>query len=97
MAGEYDRPFGKPEAIEKRLAMWSRQLGQDKRYPWVGVGIIDDLMCAATMLGYDGITQAKPAEHPSPCPQPPFVAPAPIEDDEFAQFHAAKAAQEYDL
>ena len=47
------RCFGKPEGIEKRLAMWGRQLSVDKSYPWVGLGLIDDLACACRMLGGD--------------------------------------------
>lgn len=50
---EDHRCFGKPEGIEKRLAMWTRQFSMDKRYPWVGLGLIDDLKCACKMLGGD--------------------------------------------
>lgn len=50
---EYVRPFGKPEDIEKRLVAWRRQLGMDKSLPWVGLGLLDDLVCAAKMLGAD--------------------------------------------
>jgi hypothetical protein len=49
-----ERAFGIPDGIEKRLAYWSRQLSMDKRYPWVGTGLIDDLKCAATLLGNGG-------------------------------------------
>ena len=45
------RAFGVPDGIEKRLEYWARQLSLDKRYPWVGMGLIDDLKCAAKMLG----------------------------------------------
>lgn len=48
---EKNRAFGKPENIEKRLAMWANQLSTDKAYPWVGLGLIDDLKCACRMLG----------------------------------------------
>jgi hypothetical protein len=47
-----EKSFGVPEGIEKRLAYWARQLSVDKRYPWVGSGLIDDLKCAAEMLGH---------------------------------------------
>lgn len=50
---EKNRCFGKPENIEKRLAMWIAQLSSDKRYPWIGLGLIDDLKCACRMLGGD--------------------------------------------
>jgi hypothetical protein len=55
MADDYEknRAFGKPENIEKRLAMWARQFSMDKSYPWVGLGLIDDLKCACRMLGGD--------------------------------------------
>lgn len=49
------RAFGVPDGIEKRLEYWARQLSLDKRYPWVGMGLIDDLKCAAKMLGAKGI------------------------------------------
>lgn len=47
------RGFGEPENIEKRLAMWAIQLSVDKRYPWAGTGLLDDLKCACRMLGGD--------------------------------------------
>lgn len=55
MADDYEknRAFGKPENIEKRLAMWVAQLSTDKAFPWVGLGLIDDLKCACRMLGGD--------------------------------------------
>jgi hypothetical protein len=37
--------------LGKRLAYWAQQLGQDKRYPWMGLGIIADLNAAAKQLG----------------------------------------------
>ena len=48
-----NRVFGKPENIEKRLAMWAAQLSMGKSLPWVGLGLIDDLKCACRMLGGD--------------------------------------------
>lgn len=48
-----NRPFGKPENIEKRLAMWVNGLCTDKSLPWVGLGLIDDLKQACRMLGGD--------------------------------------------
>lgn len=50
---EKSRGFGEPENIEKRLAMWAIQLSVDKKFPWVGTGLIDDLKCACRMLGGD--------------------------------------------
>lgn len=48
-----NRAFGKREGLEKRLAMWANQLSRDKQYPWVGLGLIDDLKCASRELGGD--------------------------------------------
>ena len=48
-----EKSFGHPDGIEKRLIMWRRQLGVDRRYPWIGTGILDDLVCAAKLLGAD--------------------------------------------
>jgi hypothetical protein len=31
--------------------MWRRQLAVDRKYPWIGTGLLDDLVCAAKMLG----------------------------------------------
>lgn len=56
----YERPFGNPEDIEKRLLTWRRQLGRDKFYPWVGTGLLDDLVCAAKLLGADVSEFEKP-------------------------------------
>lgn len=49
----YQSSFGMPEGIEQRLVYWRRQLGSNKEYPWLGTGILDDLVCAAGMLGAD--------------------------------------------
>lgn len=70
------RCFGTREGLEKRLAMWARQLGADKRYPWVGMGLIDDLKCASRELGgdpdkvYPDMRKTPPAE---PEPEPAKV------------------------
>lgn len=55
MADEYDktRCFGKTEGLGKRLAMWANSLGRNKMYPWIGLGIVDDLKAAARALGED--------------------------------------------
>lgn len=66
-----DRCFGKPEGIEKRLAMWAAQLSTDKSLPWIGLGLVDDLKCACRMLGGDPDKQypdwrkAVPASEPA--------------------------------
>lgn len=51
MSYEDTRPYGKPEGLGKRLAMWANQLGHDTKYPWAGLGLIDDLNEAARQLG----------------------------------------------
>lgn len=48
-----DRCFGKEEGLGKRLAMWANSLGRNKSYPWLGLGIVDDIKCAARLLGVD--------------------------------------------
>lgn len=74
MADDYqkDRCFGKPEGIEKRLAMWATQFSMDKKYPWVGLGVIDDLKCACRMLGGDPDKTYPDMRKPAPkaAPQP---------------------------
>lgn len=66
---EKNRAFGKPENLEKRLAYWARQLGTNKSWPWMGLGLIDDLRCACSLLGgnpdmyFEG---TKPVERPAP-------------------------------
>lgn len=47
----------KDKDLGKRLAYWANQLGTDKRYPWIGMGIIDDLEAAAKQLGAEPIAE----------------------------------------
>lgn len=80
MADEYEknRAFGKPEGIEKRLAMWYNQLARDKSYPWVGLGLLDDIKCACRMLGGDADKQYPDMRKPAPMVEP---EPAKVEYD----------------
>lgn len=70
-----NRAFGKPENIEKRLAMWANQLSMDRALPWVGLGLIDDLKCACKMLGgepdkqYPDMWKNPPPEPATPAPE----------------------------
>lgn len=64
------RCFGKREGLEKRLAMWANQLGRDKSYPWVGLGLIDDLKCASRELGGEPDKQYPDMRKPAPQPEP---------------------------
>lgn len=63
-----NRCFGKPEGLEKRLAYWARQLSMDKKYPWVGLGLIDDLKCACRELGGDPDQTFPDMRKPEPAP-----------------------------
>lgn len=74
MSDEYEknRAFGKPENIEKRLAMWVNRFKYDKAYPWVGTGLIDDLECACRMLGGEPGKQY-PDMRKNPPPEPAKV------------------------
>lgn len=73
MADDYekDRCFGKPENLEKRLAMWVAQLSMDKSLPWVGLGLIDDLKCACRILGGDPDKQYRDMRKPKEIPAEP--------------------------
>lgn len=75
MSEDKDRCFGKREGLEKRLAMWIAQLGADKRFPWVGSGLIDDLKCACRELGGD------PDKRYTGVKGPTVPKPAPVEYD----------------
>lgn len=41
----------KDEKLGKRLAYWAQQLRCNKAYPWVGMGLIEDLETAAVAHG----------------------------------------------
>jgi len=57
------KTYGVSDGIEKRLVYWRRQLSLDKRYPWVGSGLLEDLVCAAKMLGGDVSEFERPADN----------------------------------
>lgn len=42
--------YGSREGLAERLNEWATQLGRDKKYPWIGTGIIDDLRAAASAI-----------------------------------------------
>ena len=50
---DYARNFGSRPGLENRLAYWANQLSMNSTYPWVGTGLIDDLLCASRILGAD--------------------------------------------
>lgn len=66
----YDRMHGQEKGIAERLLMWRRTLGTEKKYPWLGTGICDDLVTAAKLLGADTSEFADGA--------PAALAPAPV-------------------
>lgn len=70
--------FGAPEGLPQRLATWANQLSRDKQYPWVGTGLIDDLKCAARLMGVDFDAMFPPQ----------VFVPKPVveEEDEFANW-----------
>lgn len=80
MADEYEknRAFGKRENLEKRLAMWANQLSCDRKYPWVGLGLIDDLKAASRELGgdpdkcYDDVRPQPKKPEPEKAPEPVY-------------------------
>ena len=79
---EKNRCFGKRDGLEKRLAMWANQLSHDPKYPWVGLGIIDDLKCACRELGGDPDKKYADMRNPKELPPEP---------------KQSEPAQEYDL
>lgn len=50
MTGGYVSPYGKPRGLASRLAEWAGRMGADTTLPWAGLGIIEDLKLAATIL-----------------------------------------------
>lgn len=78
----YKSPYGTPEGLERRLAVWANQLGRDRRYPWVGSGLIADLQLAAKTLGcpaglFAPVPPPPPPKPGIPPPPPPKRVPPP--------------------
>jgi hypothetical protein len=46
----YISPHGKAAGLSDRLSKFAEMLASDKRYPWLGLGIIDDLRAAAAVI-----------------------------------------------
>lgn len=84
-----DRQFGIPEGLGRRLNTWANQLATDKRYPWVGTGLIDDLKAAAQIVGAPKFEEMFPPVDYTP--KPAVVE----EEDEFGEFRAHM--QQFDL
>lgn len=84
-----NRCFGKPEGLGKRLAMWANSLGRNKSYPWLGLGIVDDLKAAARMAGVepDDIYPTEIFTHRA----------APVVEAEKEDWEKIPVATEYDL
>jgi hypothetical protein len=45
-----ERKYGKPEGLADRLDEHAERMAKDKRTPWLGLGLYDDLQCAARQL-----------------------------------------------
>jgi len=85
-----ERQFGIPEGLGRRLNTWANQLACDKRYPWVGTGLLEDLKRAAIEVG-----GAPPFDEMFPERD---YTPKPVEEeDEFAEYRAKAAALGFDL
>lgn len=48
--GRYVSPFGNPESLSARLAIWEEGLRRDRSLPWVGLGLHADVERAAIEL-----------------------------------------------
>ena len=46
----YISPFGKAEGLPERLERFASELSKDRRFPWMGTGLIDDLHAAAALI-----------------------------------------------
>ncbi len=46
----YISPHGKAAGLSDRLCKFADTLANDKRYPWAGLGLIDDLRAAAAVI-----------------------------------------------
>lgn len=46
----YERPYGKSEGLADRLDAAAERMAKDKRSPWLGLGLYDDLIAAAAVL-----------------------------------------------
>ena len=55
----YVSPYGKADGLSDRLKKWADDLGKDRRYPWAGLGLIEDLLVAAAVV--DGQPVPAPA------------------------------------
>lgn len=46
----YQSPYGRPRGLAKRLADMAARMGTDRALPWLGLGIVEDLIMAASIL-----------------------------------------------
>lgn len=46
----YINPHGKAAGLSQRLNRFADGLCQDRRYPWAGTGLVDDLRAAAALI-----------------------------------------------
>lgn len=52
--------YGNRDGLADRLSLWADRLGRDKTLPWIGLGIVADLITAAAVL--NGEPEALPVE-----------------------------------
>jgi hypothetical protein len=45
-----ERKYGKTEGLADRLEDAAERMAKDKRTPWLGLGLYDDLIAAAAVL-----------------------------------------------
>jgi hypothetical protein len=64
-----EKQFGIKEGLGRRLNTWAHQLSLDKRYPWVGTGLLDDLKLASKLVG-GAPSYAEMFEQPLAAPEP---------------------------
>jgi len=67
-----EKQFGIPEGLGRRLNTWANQLAIDKRYPWVGTGLLEDLKLAATLTGAPPFDVMFPKRDYTPKPAEPI-------------------------
>lgn len=53
----YVNPHGRSPGISNRLRAFANGLCTDRKYPWMGTGLVDDLRAAAALI--DGVPLPK--------------------------------------
>lgn len=50
MIGGYVSPYGLPSGLSGRLLAWVDRMGKDRSLPWVGLGVLEDMVLASRIL-----------------------------------------------